>query len=46
MSECSLIYAGPVTPRAPAMHPDERRAAIVDVAVPLLREHGPALTTK
>ncbi len=28
------------------MSPDDRRAAIVDVALPLLREHGPALTTR
>ena len=28
------------------MSPDDRRAAIVDVAIPLLREHGPALTTR
>jgi AcrR family transcriptional regulator len=35
-----------VTPRAPSMTPDDRRAAIVDVALPLLREHGPALTTR
>ena len=25
---------------------DDRRAAIVDVAIPLLREHGPGLTTR
>ncbi|MGL4744800.1 MAG: TetR/AcrR family transcriptional regulator [Dermatophilaceae bacterium] len=35
-----------MTPRASALHPDERRAAIVDIALPLLREHGAALTTK
>ncbi|WP_191563075.1 TetR/AcrR family transcriptional regulator [Janibacter melonis] len=35
-----------MTPRAPAMSPDDRRAAIVDVAIPLLREHGPGLTTR
>ena len=28
------------------MAPDDRRAAIVDVALPLLREHGAALTTR
>ena len=28
------------------MTPDERRAAVVEVAVPLLQEHGAALTTK
>ncbi len=35
-----------MTPRAPAMSPEDRRTAIVEVAIPLLREHGPALTTK
>lgn len=35
-----------VTPRAPAMAPDDRRSAIVAVALPLLREHGVALTTR
>ncbi|MGL4175386.1 MAG: TetR/AcrR family transcriptional regulator [Dermatophilaceae bacterium] len=35
-----------MTPRATALHPEERRAAIVEVALPLLREHGAALTTK
>ncbi|NHA68299.1 TetR/AcrR family transcriptional regulator [Phycicoccus flavus] len=35
-----------MTPRAPAMSPDERRAALVAVTIPLLREHGPGLTTK
>lgn len=33
-------------PRAPAMSPDERRAAIVDVTIPLLRDHGAGLTTR
>lgn len=28
------------------MSPDERRAAIVDVTIPLLREHGAGVTTK
>ena len=28
------------------MSPDDRRAAIVDVALPLLREHGPGVTTR
>jgi AcrR family transcriptional regulator len=28
------------------MSPDDRRAAIVDVALPLLREHGTGLTTR
>lgn len=35
-----------MTPRAPAMSPEDRRSAIVDVTIPLLREHGTALTTK
>src|SRR4051794_30177432 len=35
-----------MTPRARAMSPDDRRAAIVDVALPLLREHGQAMTTR
>ena len=28
------------------MSPDERRTAIVEVAIPLLEEHGATLTTK
>jgi AcrR family transcriptional regulator len=28
------------------MSPDDRRSAVVEVAIPLLREHGAALTTK
>ncbi|WP_216842696.1 TetR/AcrR family transcriptional regulator [Arthrobacter sp. NEB 688] len=35
-----------MTPRAPAMSPEERRTALVEVTIPLLREHGAALTTK
>ncbi|QIM22805.1 TetR/AcrR family transcriptional regulator [Phycicoccus sp. HDW14] len=35
-----------MTPRAPAMSPDDRRTSVVEVTIPLLREHGPALTTK
>ena len=35
-----------VTPRAPAMAPEDRRSAIVEVTIPLLREHGVAVTTK
>jgi AcrR family transcriptional regulator len=34
------------TGRAAPMAPDERRRAIVDVVVPLLLEHGEAVTTK
>ena len=29
-----------VTPRAPALSPEDRRAALVEVTIPLLREHG------
>lgn len=46
VSECSLIYGVRVTPRAPALSPDDRRAALVEVAIPLLCEHGPTLTTR
>jgi len=46
VSECSLIYSGAVTPRAPALSPEDRRSAIVEVTIPLLREHGVAVTTK
>jgi AcrR family transcriptional regulator len=35
-----------VTPRAPALSPEDRRSAIVEVTIPLLREHGAAVTTK
>jgi len=35
-----------VTPRAPALSPQDRRAALVDVTIPLLREHGAGLTTR
>jgi AcrR family transcriptional regulator len=35
-----------VTPRAPALSPEDRRTAIVEVTVPLLREHGSAMTTR
>lgn len=33
-------------PRAPALRPDDRRAALVEVTIPLLCEHGPTLTTR
>ena len=46
MSECSLTYSVHVPPRAPALSPDARRAALVDVTLPLLREHGPSVTTR
>ena len=35
-----------MTPRAPAMSPEDRRTAIVEVAIPLLRQEGANLTTK
>lgn len=35
-----------MSPRAPALSRDDRRAAIIDATVPLLREHGRAVTTK
>ena len=46
MSECSLTYSVRVTPRAPALSPEDRRASLVEVTIPLLREHGAALTTR
>jgi AcrR family transcriptional regulator len=35
-----------VTPRAPALSPEDRRASLVEVTIPLLREHGAAVTTR
>jgi len=35
-----------VTPRAPALPPDDRRAAIVTATLPLLHQHGRAVTTR
>lgn len=35
-----------MTPRAPALSPEDRRASLVEVTIPLLREHGAAVTTK
>lgn len=35
-----------MSPRAPSMSPDERRQALVEATVPLLREHGRAVTTR
>lgn len=35
-----------MTPRAPALSPADRRAALVEVTIPLLREHGSSLTTR
>lgn len=46
VSECSLSYCVDVSPRAPAMSPDDRRRSIVAATRPLVREHGRELTTK
>ncbi len=35
-----------MTPRAPALSPEDRRASLVEVTIPLLREHGAGLTTR
>lgn len=35
-----------MTPRATPMSPDDRRAHLIEVTLPLLREHGRATTTK
>lgn len=35
-----------MTPRARPMTPDDRREALVDVTIPLLHEHGRAVTTR
>lgn len=35
-----------MSPRAPALSPAERRLSILDAAIPLLRAHGRATTTK
>lgn len=35
-----------MTPRAPALSPEDRRASLVEVTIPLLREHGSGLTTR
>src|ERR1700760_4866576 len=32
--------------RVPALSPDERRAALIKATIPLLHEHGPAVTTR
>ena len=32
--------------RVPALAPDDRRAALIAAALPLLREHGPAVSTR
>lgn len=35
-----------MSPRAPALPPGERRTALIEATLPLLREHGRAVTTK
>src|SRR5258705_11663718 len=32
--------------RVPAISPDERRAALIQATIPLLREHGAAVTSR
>jgi AcrR family transcriptional regulator len=46
VSEYSLSYSRPLTPRATPLPPEERRAAIVEAALPLLEEFGPNVSTK
>lgn len=48
-SECSLTYCFPVTTRtgrARPLTPEDRRASILDAAVPLLMAHGADVTTR
>ena len=45
MSEHSLIYAVRV-PRATPLSPDDRRRALIDATLPLLRTHGPTVSTR
>jgi AcrR family transcriptional regulator len=54
VSECSLTYGGQMGTsevvrrpgRAAPLPPDARRQAIIDAVLPLLREHGRAVTTR
>ncbi len=46
VSECSLIYARRLSPRARPMSPDERRAELIDVTLRLMRVHGRDVTTR
>lgn len=46
VSECSLTYRPSMTPRAPALPPDQRRAAISTAALGVLRRKGNAATTR
>jgi AcrR family transcriptional regulator len=46
VSEHSLIYAGGMSPRATPLAPADRREALVEATLPLLRTHGRAVTTR
>ncbi len=46
MSECSLTYSCRVSPRAPSLPPGERREALIEATLPLLRQYGRAVTTR
>ena len=46
MSECSLTHTVSMSPRAPAMAPDDRRASIIAATIPLLRDKGRGISTQ
>ena len=46
VSECSLIYAAPMSPRASALPPAERRVSIVRAALRLIAANGTMPTTR
>src|SRR5690349_3699156 len=46
VSEYSLSYAEPMSERARPLPPAERRAALVAATLPLISEHGPAVSTR
>ena len=46
MSERSLIYPDPVSSRAPALSREDRRAALLQAALPLVLERGLDVTTR
>jgi AcrR family transcriptional regulator len=46
VGEHSLSYPPPVSKRATALPPDERRSMIVEATLPLLLEHGDRVTTR
>ena len=49
VGECALSYAGWVTAarsRARRLAPEDRRRALVDATLPLVREHGLAVSTR